>query len=858
VSESFLRVSRGLAAVRLAARGGARYAANAPRLFARAGEQRQQLRDDLALRTAQDVADTLGTMKGVLMKIGQLASYVDDGLAPPARRVLGRLQDSVPPMSSELAAGVIVAELGDVPETVFSEWDPRPIAAASIGQVHRAITRDGRAVAVKVQYPGIAETIAADLGNVGLLRSLLRMAVPSQDVTELIDELRERVGEELDYLREADNQRQFAAYFDGHPTITVPKIVDELSTARVITSELATGARYAEMLGWSQPEKDLAAETIYRFTFRSLYELHAFNGDPHPGNYLFEPGGQVTFLDFGLVKHFTPNELDPLVNMIQTLCIQGDPEAFRRAMENAGFLAPGAPIGTDQVVDHMALFYDSISTRGPKTMTSAYASAVARRYVDFKSPLAAYAKIPRSYVILQRINLGLFAILGEMNATANWRAISEEIWPFLAAPPSTPMAEAEAGWHAAAGAARLPPSSCPVCAARSALWAPAGASRLRNRHAARQPDGPARRWRASPATRTTHADGQRPARCDRSCSRGACCRRALTPGEPGVQLGPGWAGGGAWAGDRESGGGVGAAGGFGRGQAVGEGREKDTRVGVSGPGGVHRADGRGGDVVGCVLVPGREEASVRPEPDDDVGAGGAGEQEGGRLVGGYAGEQGGLAGVAAEPVAPGEHRVEHLRGDLRDERSRVDEQQHGRRQRRRPAAEVGTRVRRDQAVAGYVDGVARAGRDRVPAARPAHRLGPQGGHERPLGVRLDQRDIEAGVGGRIGRAEQADAFGREGGADQVPPVAGAVTARVQHRQALPGGGRHHVKPAPDRHLGRGGEQVAAARGQSGHPHHHVDDGLTREDEPARPGRRDGHGRLGSIQRSVREDHDFRS
>jgi hypothetical protein len=140
--------------------------------------------------------------------------------------------------------------------------------------------------------------------------------------------------------------------------------------------------------------------------------------------------------------------------MIKTLCIAGDQEAFRRAMEDAGFLAPGAPISTDQVVDHMALFYDSVATDAPKTMTSAYASAVARRYVDFKSPLAAYAKIPRSYVILQRINLGLFAILGEMNATANWRAISEEIWPFLAAPPSTPMGEAEAGWHAAASAAR--------------------------------------------------------------------------------------------------------------------------------------------------------------------------------------------------------------------------------------------------------------------------------------------------------------------------------------------------------------------------------------------------------------------
>jgi predicted unusual protein kinase regulating ubiquinone biosynthesis (AarF/ABC1/UbiB family) len=446
MSEPRLRVSRGLAAMRLAARGGARYAVNAPRLFASAGEHRQQLRDDLALRTAQDVADTLGTMKGVLMKIGQLASYVDDGIAPPARRVLSALQDSVPPMSPELAAQVITEELGAPPEQVFKEWDPLPIAAASIGQVHRAITTDGQAVAVKVQYPGIAETIAADLGNVALIKSMLRMAVPSQDVTALLEELRERIGEELDYLREADNQRQLAAYFDGHPTARVPKVVDELSTARVITSELADGARFAEMLTWPQEERDLAAETIYRFTFRSLYELRAFNGDPHPGNYLFEPGGRVTFLDFGLVKHFTPQEIDPLVAMIDALCLREDPDAFRASMEGAGFLDPGAPISTDEVVAHMELFYETIRRRGPRTMTSEYASAVARRYLDFSSPLAAFAKIPRSYVLVQRINLGLFAILGQMNATADWRALSEEIWPFVQAPPSTPMGEAEQDW----------------------------------------------------------------------------------------------------------------------------------------------------------------------------------------------------------------------------------------------------------------------------------------------------------------------------------------------------------------------------------------------------------------------------
>src|SRR5262249_16006928 len=162
------------------------------------------------------------------------------------------------------------------------------------------ITRDGRAVAVKVQYPGIAETIEAGLGNVGLLRRMLKITAPSQDVDALIAELRERVAEELDYRREARNQELFADYYDGHPAMAVPRMVRELSTRRVVTSELADGARFAELAGWPQAERDMAAETIYRFVFRSLYEAHAFNGDPHPGNYLFHGGGRVTFLDFGL------------------------------------------------------------------------------------------------------------------------------------------------------------------------------------------------------------------------------------------------------------------------------------------------------------------------------------------------------------------------------------------------------------------------------------------------------------------------------------------------------------------------------------------------------------------------------
>jgi len=443
-----LRAERGMAALLLAARGGARYASNAPRLFTAAGEHRERLRHDLALQTAEDVVATLGSMKGVLMKLGQMASYVADGLSPAARRTLSRLQDSVPPMSPELAARVIAEELGLPPERAFAAWDPAPIAAASIGQVHRAITHDGRAVAVKVQYPGIAETMEADLGNVALLRRLVRVTAPSQDVGALLAELRERVTEELDYRIEARNQQMFADFYRGHPTIRVPGVVGELSARRVLTTELADGARFAELAGWSQAERDLAAETIYRFVFRSLYQAQAFNGDPHPGNYLFHGGGQVTFLDFGLVKNFSPDELRPLVDMVRCLCVDNDPEAFRRATEQAGILLPGAPVSSQTVVEQMAVFYDTVREPGPRTMTGEYAAAVASRYVDLRSPLAAYVRIPRSHVILQRINLGLFAVLGELSATADWRRIAEEIWPFTQAPPATPLGVAEAAWNA--------------------------------------------------------------------------------------------------------------------------------------------------------------------------------------------------------------------------------------------------------------------------------------------------------------------------------------------------------------------------------------------------------------------------
>jgi hypothetical protein len=223
-------------------------------------------------------------------------------------------------------------------------------------------------------------------------------------------------------------------------------VISELSTARVLTSELVSGASFDELLTWDQREKDLAAETIHRFVFRSLYRLHAFNGDPHPGNYVFHRGGRVTFLDFGLTKRFTDEDLAPLIDAVRFLIFEKDYEAFRAALERAGFLRAGAPVPTSVVVDRFALFYSTALRDEPMTITPAFASAIVRRFFDARGPLAPYSDVPRAYVIMQRINLGLYAVLGSLHATANWRRIAEEIWPFRNGPPSTPIGEAEAQW----------------------------------------------------------------------------------------------------------------------------------------------------------------------------------------------------------------------------------------------------------------------------------------------------------------------------------------------------------------------------------------------------------------------------
>ncbi len=445
-----LRTGRAARNAQLAGVGtriGAATAANkAKRVFASA-ERKVELDAELELTTAAEVTAALGNMKGALMKLGQMASYLDDGLPEPLREALASLQADAPPMSASLASGVVESELGRPPTEVFAEWDPVPIAAASIGQVHRAMTHDGRAIAVKVQYPGVDEAIAADLDNSDFLVRLMGLLFPGLEPGPLVQELRERLTEEVDYRLEADNQRLFADFYRGHPLIHVPDVIDELSTGRVLTTELAPGVRLAEVTAsWTRKEQDLAGETIFRFVFRSLYRLHSFNGDPHPGNYLFEPGGRVTFLDFGLVKRFTPAEVDLFESMVRTIVLERDGDAFRRILEGANVLKPGSGMTGPEVLDWFGYFYEFVLRKEESSFTHEYAAASVQKLFSRTGDVAKFGNVPPSFVLIQRINLGLYAVLAELGATANWRAIAEELWPMTSAPPSTASGRAEAAW----------------------------------------------------------------------------------------------------------------------------------------------------------------------------------------------------------------------------------------------------------------------------------------------------------------------------------------------------------------------------------------------------------------------------
>jgi predicted unusual protein kinase regulating ubiquinone biosynthesis (AarF/ABC1/UbiB family) len=447
-------LGRNLRLAGLAARGGGRYGLHRARRTFASAERKEELDTQFQMKTAEDVTRELGQMKGAMMKIGQMASYLDTGLPDHVRQTMASLQSDAPPMSPELAAGQIADSLGRPPEELFMEWDPIPIAAASIGQVHRAITAEGDAVAVKVQYPGVADAVSADLGNAGWIFGGLAAVFPGVEPEPIIDEIKSRLLEELDYELEAESQRRFRQRFEGHPFVHVPRVFDQYSSDRVLTTELATGSRFEEVVTWSKAERDLAAETLFRFSFGAIYQLHAFNGDPHPGNYLFNPGGKVTFLDFGLVKQFADDEVPLFEDLIVEMVLKRNRSGFRKLVEEFGILTPDAPFTDDEIHEYFSFFYAYVLNDEPTVIDADYAAGGVAHLFDMNGPYGQIMRqlnVPPSFVVVQRITLGLMGLFAQLEAEANWQAISREIWPFVDGPPSTPMGEEIARWEAGRG-----------------------------------------------------------------------------------------------------------------------------------------------------------------------------------------------------------------------------------------------------------------------------------------------------------------------------------------------------------------------------------------------------------------------
>lgn len=434
---------------RLGARIGLAHAGTSARKLFASAERKEQLSREREMKSAQQVADELGNMKGALMKLGQMASYLDDGLPEPLRLALSQLQSNAPPMSIDLVHQEIQRELGKPVSELFVEFDDEPIAAASIGQVHRAILRTPRgerAVAVKVQYPGVAEAIDADLRTADLLGTLLAFGFKSLNPEDMVAEIKDRLREELDYKNEAENQQVFADFYRNHPFIHVPEVLHDYSTSRILVTELVSGFSFSEVLTWPQDQRDMAGEAIFRFVFRSLYRFRAFNGDPHPGNYIFHKDGKVTFLDFGLIKHFTVDEMNMFQSMVKAAVLDHDMETYRRVIEDAGMFQKDAPFSTEEAGEYFAHFYEPVRESKEMTWTTGYATSIVRHTFDRSSAIAQYATVPKSFVFIQRINLGLYALLGQLGASGNFRRISEELWPMTNASPSTPMGELEAEW----------------------------------------------------------------------------------------------------------------------------------------------------------------------------------------------------------------------------------------------------------------------------------------------------------------------------------------------------------------------------------------------------------------------------
>jgi predicted unusual protein kinase regulating ubiquinone biosynthesis (AarF/ABC1/UbiB family) len=406
-------------------------------------------------RTAQRYTELLGHAKGVLMKAGQFFSMVDaatvgSGELSPYQNALVRLQADAPPMDPELAKDVLHDDLGRPLDAVFAKFSDEPMAAASIGQVHRAVLHDGRPVAVKIQYPGAAEAIRDDLANTELLTTFFRFVASATgggmqaDLRQVTQEIAARILEELDYRHEAANIAMFSELYREHPFIRIPEVIDEASGDRVLTMTYLDGLDWAAARQADQDLKDSWGEVILRFatgTYRHANLLHA---DPHPGNYRFGLDGSVGFVDFGCVKILPERQRRSFLLMFRA-AVEGRKRDLHRLMTESGFLTADSALTEDDVYQWWAeLCHESLAPQ-PATYNDDTSRRATRGLVAFSAdhPIRRML-VPDDFVFVNRLFLSINTICGALGATVHVRALAEDMDGITE--PITPLGRQHIAW----------------------------------------------------------------------------------------------------------------------------------------------------------------------------------------------------------------------------------------------------------------------------------------------------------------------------------------------------------------------------------------------------------------------------
>jgi predicted unusual protein kinase regulating ubiquinone biosynthesis (AarF/ABC1/UbiB family) len=439
---------------------GARYAGTRAANIARSRERATEAMDARHLEAAERMVDVLGTMKGAAMKIGQLASFIDSEFIPDEYRdlyqdKLATLRSEAPSMPWKKVQAVLEEEWDGEPiEELFEDFEHDATAAASIGQVHRAVLCDGRRVAVKVQYPGIAEALRADLQNAQMIMRMAKALAPGLDARAAADELKERVLEELDYEYEAQNQRAFARGYRGHPFIYVPDVVTRLSRRRVLVTEWVDGHGFDYVKEQPQEERDRFAEIVFRFCFGSIYHLQHFNADAHPGNYLLMDDGKVAFVDFGMTKQLDQEQIALEISAIDA-AFENDPERLRKALHDLGFVNKPDRVDAERLMEHVRAvggWYmdDREVTIDSKLVMNAIAAVTDPRSGFYD--LWRRENIPANELMGRRMETGVLAVLGQLRATRNWYRIGREWW--FADEPATELGREERAYFESRGEKR--------------------------------------------------------------------------------------------------------------------------------------------------------------------------------------------------------------------------------------------------------------------------------------------------------------------------------------------------------------------------------------------------------------------